>query len=122
MKWASLIILKARFSFTFTLLLNLPYSEVQVSQPQLVQEITTMDRPPSEAAEVPGSYNYNDEDNFSSITWMLDDQRSSTVMWYCRTLVFPVAEGKHATTLGAFQHFSYLESNKWIVFVDLQST
>ncbi len=51
---------------------------------------------------------------------MLDDEHSSTVHHYCGTLAFPPAEGKHATTLSAVQHFSYLESGKAIVFADLQ--
>ena len=96
------------------------WTDFQVSAPNLAQEIIAEGESPSMASGVSQSRYHEHSDVDDSITWMLDDEHSSTVTHYCGTLAFPPAEGKHVATLSAFQHFSYLESNKAILFADLQ--
>ncbi|KAJ7867119.1 kinase-like domain-containing protein [Mycena leptocephala] len=59
----------------------------------------------------------------SSVTWLLEPERGNVQFRkYSGTLEHPRYTDKQGATVNAFQHFTYINSNKSLVIADIQST
>ncbi|KAJ7902868.1 hypothetical protein B0H14DRAFT_2555344 [Mycena olivaceomarginata] len=63
------------------------------------------------------------DDLVSSVTWLLERERGNVdFRKYSGTLEHPRHTDKQGATINAFQHFTYLNSNKSLLLTDIQLT
>ncbi|KAJ7788029.1 kinase-like domain-containing protein [Mycena olivaceomarginata] len=63
------------------------------------------------------------DDLVSSVTWLLERERGNVdFRKYSGTLEHPRHTDKQGATINAFQHFTYLNSNKSLLLADIQSS
>lgn len=94
----------------------------------LAREVINTESHPSLASGVEPIENLQDSDdtaldsesNYPHVTWLLDIERSARVTHWSGNDRHPQHRTLAGATINAFQHCSYLASDKQLVFADLQ--
>lgn len=97
--------------------LDFEFTEVMLAREVLDEQ------PPSAASGLSqASFNrYFEEDPDMSVVWLLEPARTSSTTRYSGTMAHTNQSNKHHQTINTFVHFSYLFSQRSMIFADIES-